>query len=373
MASRNTRILVVDDSAVIRELMCETIENADHMEVAGTAYDGQHALTQIEELSPDLVTLDILMPRMDGLQTLDAILKREPLPVIMVSAMATRAADITLDALDRGAMDYIAKPENLAAAQGEFQAELVRKVRASAGIDIHRVLEIRAKRRQTRASRTAIKAPTQVVSPPLAFHDKCVAIGISTGGPPALAAMFATLRPPMPPIVIVQHMPAQFTGSFAGRLDSLSELSVKEAQTGDRLEPNHVLLAPGGLHLELQKCGNSAQVKIADGSPVSGHKPSVDIMMKSAARIFGNRCLGVIMTGMGRDGSDGCHEVRERGGYVLGQDQETSDVYGMNKIAMIEGNVDQQFPLDLAVGTITNQVRRLWRANHTRSLAGSKR
>ncbi|MEO2047369.1 MAG: chemotaxis response regulator protein-glutamate methylesterase [Pirellulales bacterium] len=370
METGNTRILVVDDSAVMRELMCQTIENADRMEVAGTAYDGQNALSQIEELSPDLVTLDIMMPRMDGLQTLDAILKRDPIPVIMVSAMATRAADITLDALDRGAMDYIAKPENLAAAQGEFQEELLRKIRASSGIDIHRILEIRAKRRQKRASRAVKKSPAPTAAPPLAFQDKCIAIGISTGGPPALAAMFATLQPPMPPIVIVQHMPGHFTGSFASRLDSLSELSVKEAQTGDRLQPNHVLLAPGGVHLELQRRGNSAQVIILDEEPVSGHKPSVDVMMKSAAQIFGNRCLGVIMTGMGRDGSDGCRDIRKCGGYVLGQDQETSDVYGMNKIAMTEGNVDQQFSLDHAVGTITKQVRRLWRVIPNKQLAG---
>jgi two-component system chemotaxis response regulator CheB len=188
---------------------------------------------------------------------------------------------------------------------------------------------------------------------------KCVAIGISTGGPPALAQLFETLRLPMPPIVVVQHMPPSFTKPLAWRLDSLSDLSIKEAAQGDVLEPNHVLVAPGGKHLQVRRLGGAVKVVIRDGPVVSGHKPSVDVMMNSVAEAFGTGCLGVIMTGMGRDGADGCRAIRAAGGYVIGQDESTSDVYGMNKVAYVEGNVDRQFALDEAAAVIAHQVRRL--------------
>jgi len=194
----------------------------------------------------------------------------------------------------------------------------------------------------------------------LELADKCIALGVSTGGPPALRTLLESLRPPVPPMVVVQHMPRHFTGPLAWRLNALSQLAVKEAEEGDRLQPNLVLIAPGGLHLELRPAGDSARVALRDGSPVSSHKPSVDVMMKSAAAIFGPRCLGVIMTGMGRDGSDGCRAIRTAGGYVLGQDEASSDVYGMNKVAYFEGNVDRQFSLAEAAGTLTLQVKRLW-------------
>jgi two-component system, chemotaxis family, protein-glutamate methylesterase/glutaminase len=167
------------------------------------------------------------------------------------------------------------------------------------------------------------------------------------------------LRPPMPPMIIVQHMPPQFTAPLAARLDSLSQLSVREAGNGDRLQPNCVLLAPGGIHLELRGRGPVVTVVLRDGQPVSGHKPSIDVMMTSAARAFGPNCLGVIMTGMGRDGADGCKAIRAAGGYVLGQDEETSDVYGMNRTAFVEGNVDRQFGLYEGAAIIPRQIRNL--------------
>lgn len=192
------------------------------------------------------------------------------------------------------------------------------------------------------------------------FNDKCIAIGISTGGPPALATLLERLAPPLPPIVIVQHMPAQFTLPFAARLDSLSRLTVKEAETGDLLQPNYVYVAPGGQHLEIRRHGLSGKLLVRAGNPVSGHRPSVDVMLASAAGVFGPRCLGMIMTGMGRDGADGCRALRAAGGYVLGQDETSSDVYGMNKVAMLEGNVDRQFSLDAAAGVLLQQMKRLW-------------
>lgn len=364
MGSGVIRVLVVDDSALIREMISDYIAAAPGLELAGAASDGRKALELLERLEPDVITLDVQMPNMDGLATLDGILQRRPTPVIMVSALTQLGATTTLDALERGALDYVAKPESGAAVEQVLKEELIRKIRAMAGADVRRMLQIR----KDRAARLADRRlqPVMPALPPASagdsvhLADKCIAIGISTGGPPALSSLFETLRAPMPPIVVVQHMPQNFTKPFAWRLNSISALSVKEAESGDVLQPNHALIAPGGSHLQLVRSGAKVIAKIRDGEPVSGHKPSVDVMMKCAAELFGDRCLGVVMTGMGRDGSDGCGYIRAAGGYVLGQDEASSDVYGMNKVAFVEGNVDQQFGLDEAAQVITRQVAKLW-------------
>ena len=354
MNKKPIRVLVVDDSSVIRELICDALTLHPDIVVVGTAADGLEALRLLDELRPDVVTLDLQMPRMDGLETLDRLLASRPTPVIVVSALSRRAADVTLQALDRGAMDYVAKPDGLAEMRRIFGEELPTKIRNMVGADVKRVLQIR-KTRQVRdeARRKPLALPDQA--------DRfvgCIAIGISTGGPPALARLFRELRPPSPPIAIVQHMPAMFTGPFAGRLNSLSKIEVKEAETGDVLRPNLALLAPGGKHLSLQRSNGRVQAIVYDGDPVSGHKPSVDVMLRSAAQIYGKHCLGVIMTGMGRDGSDGCGAVRAAGGYVLGQDENSSDVYGMNKVAFVEGHVDAQVALTNLSEAIAIQSRR---------------
>ena len=366
MSAKTIRVLVVDDSALMREMICDGIEKAPAMEVAGCASDGDKALEALDRINPDVVTLDIQMPNRDGLSTLDEILTRRPVPVLMVSAHTRLGADITLDALDRGAIDYVAKPDSRTEAERVFSEELPRKIRSVAGTDVKRILEIRHARKQRRQEHRQRRQQQQAVSKqapetgPTELADKCIALGISTGGPPALRSLFENLRPPMPPIVVVQHMPPNFTKALAWRLDGLSQLAIKEAAEGDRLQMNQVLIAPGGVHLELKRMGSLVQTKLRDGPQVSSHKPSVDVMMKSAAAIFGSRCLGVIMTGMGRDGSDGCGEIRRAGGYVLGQDEDSSDVYGMNKVAFVEGNVDRQFSLDEAARTLGLHVRRLW-------------
>ncbi len=361
--------MVVDDSPLIREIICDLLAESPGIEVAGTATDGSDAVKKLDELRPDVITLDFQMPKMDGLETLDAILAKRPTPVIMVSAQTQRAADTTLAALDHGALDYLAKPEGSATRLETMREELIKKIRAAAGTDVQRVLRIRSERRERmeerRKNRQTDPVTNQETKP---FGDKCLAIGISTGGPPALTGLFEALHPPMPPIVIVQHMPAQFTSSFAERLNSISDLSIKEAATGDVLKPNHVFIAPGGTHLHLAKRGAFVKTRIQDGDPVSGHKPSVDVMMQCAAEIFGDRCLGVIMTGMGRDGVEGCQAVKAAGGYVLGQDQATSDVYGMNKAAFVEGHVNRQFALQDAATVIRAHMNRLWNTE-TRELA----
>ena len=370
MALDEIRVLVVDDSAVIRSLISDSIGAAPGMKVVGAACDGRQALEMLDSARPDVITLDIQMPNMDGLATLDAILARRSLPVIMVSSLTKLGAEITLDALDRGAVDYLAKPDYGVKTRAALEDELPRKIRMAAGCDVQRIVEIRRGQRQRIAQRAAQRGSgrgpnlgpsgkTDHGPVPVELAGKCIAIGISTGGPPALARLFEALRPPLPPIVVVQHMPPSFTKPLAWRLDSLSELSIKEAAQGDVLEPNHVLLAPGGKHLQIRRLGNAMKAVICDGPTVSGHKPSVDVMMKSVAEVFGGGCLGVVMTGMGRDGADGCGAIRAAGGYVLGQDGASSDVYGMNKVAYVEGHVDRQFALDEAATVITHHVRRL--------------
>jgi two-component system, chemotaxis family, protein-glutamate methylesterase/glutaminase len=288
------------------------------------------------------------------------MLALRPAPVIMVSSLTQRAANVTLGALDRGAIDYIAKPDSAARAESMLRDELLRKIRAAHGADVTKVMQIR-KRRRSAPVGPAAAAPVNSTkfSASGDVRGLCIAIGISTGGPPALTHLFESLAPPMPPVVVVQHMPAQFTGPFAQRLDRVSELSVREAQTGDVLQPNQVFIAPGGKHLCMKERGSVVSIDIRDGEPVSSHKPSVDVMMDCAARIFGDRCLGVVMTGMGRDGSDGCRYIKEAGGYVLGQNQESSDVYGMNKVAYVEGHVHEQFALDDAAAVITASLAKL--------------
>jgi two-component system chemotaxis response regulator CheB len=364
MPHENVKVLVVDDSAVIRALICDLVAAAPGLSVAGKAHHGREALDLIASLRPDVVTLDVQMPDMNGLAVLDAVLPRQPTPVIMVSALTRAGAAITLEALDRGAVDYVAKPGGGAGARSVFAGELIEKIRTAAGMDVRRMMA-RRKKRTPPAPVPAPPAKAGAESCPAEWTDKCVAVGISTGGPPALDRLLGTIRPPVPPMVIVQHMPPQFTGPLAARLNSVSALSVREAAPGDPLQPNCVLIAPGGKHLELSRRGTQVKVAIRDGDPVSGHKPSVDVMMTSAAEIFGPNCLGVIMTGMGRDGANGCRAIRAAGGYVLGQDAESSDVYGMNKVAFVEGNVDQQFSLQDAAVAITRCVRRTGRAAST--------
>ena len=351
------RVLVVDDSALIREEICDLVTSTPGMTVAGVAGDGLDALAKIGEVRPDIVTLDIQMPRMDGLETLDRILANDPVPVIVVSSLTQRAANVTFDALERGAMDYVAKPEKLQDLGDSFRKELINKIRTMAGADVLRVLEVR----KTRANRPKIDTLDAVSKDSYAeYRNCCIALGISTGGPPALSRLFPTLKPPLPPLVVVQHMPAKFTGPFAARLDTLSPLTVKEATAGDVLEPNHAYVAPGGRHLGLRQKGSQTVVRIFDDLPVSGHKPSVDLMMQDAAQIFGQDCLGIIMTGMGFDGAAGCAAIRAAGGFVLGQDESSSDVYGMNKVAFVEGNVDRQVSLAELPLMIPRQCRKMF-------------
>lgn len=347
MSRETISVLVVDDSQLSREIICDIIAGDDELSVAGVASDGDQVLSKVQEHSPQIVTMDVHMPKMDGLHALENLLAAHPLPVIMVSSATSRGAETTLRALDLGAMDYIEKPAS--DINDRFAAELTRKLKVMARADVKRVLECRRRKTRPRNFTPAPPQKTESASSNSrsadALKSHCFAIGISTGGPPALTGLLSVLNPPVPPIAIVQHMPELFTNAFAKRLNDQSSLTICEALDGMPLAPNTVLIAPGGKHMFMSGRAGNVVARIRDGEPVAGHRPSVDVMMASAAEIYGANCLGVIMTGMGRDGVDGCQAVQTHGGYVLGQDEFTSDVYGMNKAAFVEGHVDKQFPL----------------------------
>lgn len=339
---RPIRALVVDDSALMRRLISDVLNGSGRIEVVGVARDGREAVAQAARLKPDVVTLDVEMPEVSGLDALPAILAVHEVPVVMVSALTQEGADVTLKALEFGAVDYHPKPARNQLAEMRAEGDLlVAKVLGAAEGRVFRP------RRGTAASTPS--APPRVPTPlPPGEAAGCIAIGISTGGPQALARVIPLLRPPTPPILIVQHMPAAFTGVFAARLDRTSTLDVKEAADGDLVEPNRVLVAPGGRHLTV--VGRAARARASLSSPddpaVSGHRPSVDVLFRSVARVYGEEAVGVIMTGMGRDGADGCRAILDAGGTTVGQDEATSVVYGMNKAAFLEGAVRVQFALD---------------------------
>jgi two-component system chemotaxis response regulator CheB len=346
MRATPIRILVVDDSPSMRAAIAGILTSDPRFEVAAEAGSGQEALAKASGTEIDLVTLDVQMPGMSGLQVLEGLLAARAVPALMVSALTQRDAATTLAALELGAVDYVAKPDGATRTSADFARDLLHKARVAAGADVRRILEVRRRRRP---SVKPVDDPAPALPlPPLAapLKERCIAIGISTGGPPALARLFESLAPPLPPIMVAQHMPEKFTGPFASRLNSLSRLEIREASTPGRLQPNTVLIAPGGRHLRVVRGRLGAVARVADDPPVSGHRPSVDVLMTSVAAAFPEACLAVIMTGMGCDGVAGCAAVRNAGGYVLGQDQETSDVYGMNKAAYRAGHVHRQFALE---------------------------
>ncbi|WP_165252287.1 protein-glutamate methylesterase/protein-glutamine glutaminase [Paludisphaera soli] len=346
-SNRRVRVLVVDDSALMRRLLTDVFNASGRIEVVGVARDGREAVVQAARLKPDVVTLDVEMPEVSGLDALPAILAVHEAPVVMVSALTQEGADVTLKALEFGAVDYHPKPTRNQLSEMRAEGELL--VAKVLGAAQGRVFRPRKAVSASAASSTSPPPRSVPSPPPLREGDAaCIAIGISTGGPQALSRVIPLLRPPMPPIVIVQHMPAQFTDVFAQRLARSSTLEVKEAADGDPATPNRVLIAPGGRHLTLVGRPAKARASLSPGDAplVSGHRPSVDVLFRSVAKIYQAGAIGVIMTGMGRDGVDGCRAILDAGGLTLGQDEATSVVYGMNKAAFLEGAVQFQFSLD---------------------------
>jgi len=365
------RVLVVDDSALMRRLLSDMLRWSPEIEVIGTARDGREAVLQAVKLKPDVITLDVEMPEVSGLEALPALLALHAAPVIMVSALTQEGADVTLQALELGAVDFLPKPERNQLAEMRGSRDLlIAKVLSAAQSRVRRPRRTAAPPSTTSTSSTTMRQPRPArsrppgsSSPPTltttsagtpAHGCACIVIGISTGGPQALSQIFPSLAPPIPPILIVQHMPGQFTGVFAERLNRYSSLTVKEAEEGDQVLPDRVLVAPGGRHMALAGLPPRLRVTLSDEPPVSGHRPSIDVLFQSAARLYQSATVGLIMTGMGRDGVEGCKAIFGAGGLVLGQDESSSVVYGMNKAAFLEGAVKAQFGLDELPGILQN-------------------
>jgi two-component system chemotaxis response regulator CheB len=325
-----TRVLIVDDSATMRMLIANALKVDPTIEVVGEAADPLQAREKIKALNPDVITLDVEMPNMNGLEFLERLMRLRPMPVVMVSTLTTRGAKVTLDALELGAVDCLAKPS--ATGTDTFRS-LAERVRAAA---------------QARVRPRAEIAPPAQPAGPCDFtpKDGVLAIGSSTGGVEALLTIVAGLPANCPPTVITQHMPPTFTGSFAERLNRGCAAQVSEAKDGDPLVAGRVYLAPGGeQHLSVDGF-KARRCRVAHGPPVNGHSPSVDVLFHSVAKTFGSHAVGVILTGMGKDGAQGLHAMREAGARTLGQDEATCVVYGMPKAAFELGAVERQLPLE---------------------------
>ena len=321
------RVLVVDDSALMRKLIPKILEADDGIEVVGTAMDGYFGLKKIEELSPQVVTLDLEMPGMNGIDTLKEIMRRWRLPVIVVSSHSIAGASITLKALGQGAFDFVAKPRDVSARMPEIAAELIKKIRAAAQSVGVQAQFLPGEAKGTQAGKLRPVAPTHIV-----------ALGVSTGGPNALQYLFSHLPVDFSgSILVVQHMPDGFTKLFAKRLDDVCPIRVKEAQSGDLLVAGRALICPGNRHMKVRKLPLGNVAVLGDDMPVNGHRPSVDVLFRSVAEEFGSQAVAVLMTGMGEDGAAGLGEIRAAGGFTVAQSQETCVVFGMPKAAIDRG------------------------------------
>ncbi len=327
------RVLVVDDSALIRAMLHRALQNHPRIEVIGEAENGIDAIKKIAALRPDVVTLDVEMPQMNGIGVLERAAGKVPVSFVMVSTLTESGGRITLEALQKGAFDYVTKPSATDVRDAEFQDAVIRKVLAAS----------LAKGK----SRQILRPPGQNAPkiPPNKVTGWVVTIGISCGGPQTLTEMLPAFPSDFVPIIITQHMPAQFTKAFASQLDAVAAMRVKEAADGDKLENGMVYVAPGSHHLTLRRSGVKMTIKLDDGPKVSGHRPSADVMFRSVAEQCGGRAVGVIMTGMGRDGADGIVAMHESGIQTVGQDEQTSLVYGMPKVAAETGHLDHVVPL----------------------------
>jgi two-component system chemotaxis response regulator CheB len=340
---KKVRVLVVDDSAVMRKLIPDMLEADPSIEVVGTAMDGTFCLKKIEELKPNVVTLDLQMPGMNGIDTLKEIMRWHPVPVIVVSSHSTEGASITLKALGLGAVDFVTKPQD-ASAHKEMATVLIAKIRAAADCKVVRPGTLRG------APAPAEKISAGKAAPP---PSKLVAIGISTGGPQALEFLLAQLPPDFPgAIVVVQHMPEGFTDMFARRLDELCSLRVKEAQSGDMLQAGRVLVCPGSRHIKVKRLAMGDLVMLNEEPRVNGHRPSVDVLFHSVAEEFGSHAVAVLMTGMGDDGAEGLGAVKKAGGMTIAQSEESCVVFGMPRVAIERGYAMRVVALDVLSSTL---------------------
>lgn len=334
---KKIRVLCVDDSALVRSLMLEIINSQSDMEVVAVAPDPLVARDLIKQHNPDVLTLDVEMPRMDGLDFLERLMRLRPMPVVMVSSLTERNSEVTLKALELGAVDFVTKPK-LGLRDGllEYSELIADKIRAA------------AMSRPRRIERTAASTPgTRRLAGNFSTTEKLIMIGASTGGTEAIRQVLEPMPANCPAIMITQHMPAGFTRSFVNRLDGLCAMQVHEAEDGQRVLPGHVYLAPGGVaHMKLARSGANYVVQLVDTEPVNRHKPSVDVLFQSAAEVAGRNAIGLILTGMGKDGAQGLLAMKNAGSLTFAQDEATSVVFGMPREALLIGATDIALPLN---------------------------
>ncbi len=336
------KVLIVDDSALVRKIVADILERDPEIEVIGTANNGKTAVFKNQTLNPDVITMDIEMPIMDGLEALRAIIETKPKPVIMMSVLTQYGAEATFKALEYGAVDFIPKPStSVSISVEEISDLLVSKVKSVYRSNIK--FQVRsADERKSEGAPAEGPISLKKFEMTEGKKPRVVAIGTSTGGPSALVHVFKRFPKGFPSsVLVVQHMPEGFTNAFAQRLDANSTLKVKEARDGDRIAPGEGYLAPGHSHMSVEKKNGENVIRVYQGEKVSGHRPSIDVLFKSVADTYENNSVGVIMTGMGRDGADGLLQIKNKGGYTIAQDEGTSVVFGMNRVAVQLGSVKE--------------------------------
>lgn len=344
-------VLVIDDSALVRKLLSEVLNSDPDIEVIGTAIDPFQAREKIKKLKPDVLTLDVEMPKMDGVTFLKNIMRLHPMPVVMVSTLTEQGAQVTLESLEIGAVDFVAKPKiDLSNTLVDYRDEIIEKVKTAATVNInalgsehHTLPEVPDK---LTADAILAKRPPSSIPSHLKTTDKIIAIGSSTGGTEAIKDVLSRLPANCPGIVITQHIPATFSGPFAARVNGVSALEVCEAEDGQQILPGHAYIAPGDKHLIVERSGARFYCKLNDGPAVSRHKPSVDVLFRSVAQNVGANAIGVMLTGMGDDGAKGMLEMKDAGAFNFVQDEKSCVVWGMPMQAMKNGAAELEVPLN---------------------------
>ena len=345
-----TRVIVVDDSALVRGLLAEIINRQPDMLCIGAAADPLAAREMIRNLNPDVITLDVEMPRMDGIDFLSRLMRLRPMPVVMISTLTERGAEVTMKALELGAVDFVAKPK-IGVSDGlrQLGEDITDKIRTAASAQVRRLASA--------AAPSAAAARPAPVSLGRLSTEKLLFIGASTGGTEATREVLVNLPADFPAVMITQHMPPGFTRSYAARLDSLCRIQVREASDGERVIPGHAYIAPGGLHMSVERSGANYVARVRDGDPVNRHKPSVEVLFESAARVVGPNAMGVMLTGMGGDGARAMKAMRDAGSWNVCQDEASCVVFGMPREAIAQGAAHEVMPLARIAPALIERLR----------------
>jgi len=356
---KKIRVLIVDDSALIRKILTEIINSQRDMEAIGAAPDPLVAREMIRALNPDVLTLDVEMPKMDGIDFLEKLMRLRPMPVVMVSTLTEKGSEVTFRALELGAVDFVSKPKiDIASGMKEYSNEITDKIRAAMAAKIRQHVPIAV------APENNADVVLPAVANRVASTEKLIIVGASTGGTEAIKDFMIQLPPDCPGILIAQHMPEAFTKSFAERLDRLCRITVIEAKGGERVLPGHAFLAPGHSHLLLKRSGANYMTELSQGEPVNRHRPSVDVLFRSVANYVGKNAIGVILTGMGKDGAAGMLEMHQAGAYNFAQDEASCVVFGMPKEAIALGGVDEVVPLQDMAKHVLAKISSMGKHSH---------